>query len=209
MSAALKWNLMSERDYLATELASTIKHEYVGGVLYAMAGVRVVHDVISGNILGELYGRLRGKPCRPHTSDMKIRIQMPGHVRFYYPDVSVICQSNPRDSTFQEEPVVIFEVLSKSTRRVDLGEKKDGYLAIPSLCVYVLVEQDAPIVVAFRRTDAGFVREVYEGLDAVLPLGEIKTELPLSEIYGGAEFVPERDDEDDAGDCDVSEDRLR
>jgi len=196
MSAALKWNLMTVEDYLAYEFASPIKHEYVGGVLHAMAGARVVHDIIAVNIISALHSQLRGKGCRPFSSDMKIRIQMPGHIRFYYPDASVICHSTPRDESFQDEPVVIFEVLSRKTRRVDLGEKKDGYLSIPSLSVYVLVEQDSPVVVAFRRTKSGFVRELYEGLDAILPLGEIHTELPLSEIYSGAELGPDGDDDD-------------
>jgi hypothetical protein len=65
------------------------------------------------------------------------------------------------------------------------------------LKVYVVVEQDSPDVVAFRRTDMGFVREVYAGLDAVLPLPEIDTELPLAEIYERVVFIPEPSDDDD------------
>jgi Uma2 family endonuclease len=112
--------------------------------------------------------------------------------------VSVICRPNSQNDSFQDEPVVIIEVLSRRTRRIDEGEKKDAYLTIPSLSVYVLIEQDTPAVVAFRRTAQGFVREVYEGMDAVLPLGEIKTELPLAEIYDAVEFIPEADDGEDA-----------
>jgi Uma2 family endonuclease len=195
MTAALKRNLISVDDYLTRELLSPTKHEYLGGVVHAMAGARVAHNDIAMNTLGSLFGRLRGKRCRPYTSDMKVRIQLSTHIRFYYPDVSVICNSNPREDSFQDEPAVIIEVLSKDTRRIDMGEKKDAYLTIPSLKVYVMIEQDSPLVVAFRRTDAGFVREVYEGLESVLPLGEIETELPLSEIYEGVEFTPEPDDE--------------
>jgi Uma2 family endonuclease len=197
MSAALKWNLISEDDYLARELVSPIKHEYVGGVVHAMAGGRVAHDIIATNILGSLYGRLRGKRCRPFSSDMKIRIHLDDSTRFYYPATSIVCKSNPPTDLFQDEPIIIVEVLSKSTRRIDLGEKKDAYLTIPSLGVYVLVEQESPLVVAFRRTDAGFVREVYEGVNAVLPLGEIETGLPLAEIYEAVEFLPEESDEDE------------
>jgi Uma2 family endonuclease len=86
---------------------------------------------------------------------------------------------------------VLFEVLSRGTRRIDEGEKKDAYLTIPSLGVYVMVEQETAAVVAFRRTDSGFVREVQEGLDAVLPLSEIGIDLPLIEIYETVEFAPE------------------
>src|SRR5207302_2395989 len=144
-----------------------VKREYLGGVVYAMAGARNAHNLIATNGLIALGGRLRGKPCRPYNSDTKIRLRLPTQVRFYYPDVSVICRPNPQSDSFQDEPAVLFEVISKRTRRVDEGEKKDAYLTIPSLCVYVLVEQETPAVMVFRRADQGFVREVYQGLDAV------------------------------------------
>jgi Uma2 family endonuclease len=195
MSAAVKWNLISIEDYLAGELVSPIKHEYLGGAVYAMAGARNAHNQVKGNIFAALHVRLRGKGCRPWDSDTKVHIHLPNQVRFYYPDDSVVCDPNPPDDSYQDRPVVLFEVLSKKTRRIDGGEKKDAYLTIPSLSVYVLVEQEAPALVVFRRTPAGFVREVYTGLDAVLPLAEIETSLPLSEIYEGLEFMPEAADD--------------
>src|SRR6266700_1470425 len=140
MSAAKKWNLVSVEDYLAKELISPIKHEYLGGVVYAMAGARNVHNLIAGNTYGALYVRLRGRRCRPYNSGTKIRIYLPGHVRVYYPDVSVTCRPNPPNDSFQDEPAVLFEVLSRRTRRIDEGEKKDAYLTIPSLGVYLLIE---------------------------------------------------------------------
>src|SRR5436190_21922975 len=191
MSAARKLNLVSVEDYLAGELASPVKHEYLGGVVFAMAGGRNAHNIIKVNVVGSLYGRLRGRPCRPFDSDTKIRIHLPTQMRFYYPDVSVICRPNPQDDSFQDEPAAIFEVLSHRTRRVDLGEKKDAYLTIPCLAVYVLLEQETASAIVYRRTAQGFVREVYEGLDAVIPLGEIEAALPLAEVYGGVEFTPE------------------
>ena len=191
MTAALKRNLISVDDYLADELVSQVKYEYLGGVVYAMAGARIGHNIIQGNIFAALHSRLRGKRCRPFNSDMKIRIQLADHVRFYYPDVSVICNSNLPNDSYQDEPAVIFEVVSRSTVRIDEGEKKDAYLTIPSLKVYVLVEQETASMVVFRRTANGFVREVIEGLGAVLPLGEIGAELPLAEVYEGVTFTPE------------------
>jgi Uma2 family endonuclease len=191
MSAAKKLNLVSVEDYLDGELDSPIKHEYLGGFVYAMAGARNVHNVIASNVLGALYMGLRGKRCRPFNSDTKIRLRLPTHVRFYYPDMSVICRPNPPNESFQDEPAVIVEVVSRRTRRLDEGEKRDAYLTIPSLCVYVLIEQETPAIVAFRRTAQGFVREVHEGMDAVLPLTEIETALPLAEVYEAVEFLPE------------------
>jgi Uma2 family endonuclease len=191
MTAAPKWNLVSVEDYLAGELDSPVKHEYLAGVVYAMAGARNVHNDIAGNIFAYLHTRLRGQRCRPYNSDTKIRIRSAGQVRFYYPDTSVVCRPNPPDDSFHDEPAVLFEVLSRRTRRIDEGEKKDAYITIPPLNVYVLVEQESPTAVVFRRSESGFVREVYTGLDAALPLAEIGTSLPLAEIYERVEFVPE------------------
>jgi Uma2 family endonuclease len=195
MSTAKKLDLVSVEDYLRGELNSPVKHEYLGGVLYAMAGARNAHNIIGTNIVGALYARLRGRPCRPFNSDTKIRVRQPTHVRFYYADASVICRPNPQSDSFQDAPVVIFEVISRGTRRTDEGEKKDAYLTIASLDVYVLVEQHTAMVVVHRRTDNGFVREVYEGLDAVIRLGEIGTDLPLAEVYEAVEFAPEPEED--------------
>src|SRR5205085_5229658 len=96
MSAAKKLKLVSVEDYLAGELVSPVKHEYLGGVVYAMAGARNAHNLIAGNTFGSLWGRLRGRPCQPFNSDTKLRVRLLTHVRFYYPDVSVICRPNPQ-----------------------------------------------------------------------------------------------------------------
>lgn len=191
MTAARKLHRISVDDYLSGELVSPIKHEYVGGAVYAMAGARNVHNRIVGNTFGSLFVRLRGQRCQPYNSDTKIRVELANETRFYYPDASVVCDPNPPTDSFQDEPVGLFEVLSKGTRRIDEGEKKDAYVTIPSLGVYVLIEQDVPLVVVHRRTPRGFEREVHDGLNAIVPLPEIGIDLPLAEIYEGVEFVPE------------------
>jgi Uma2 family endonuclease len=188
--------MISVEEYLAGELVSPIKHEYLGGVVYAMAGARNVHNLIASNTLVSLGSRLRGRRCRAFNSDTKIRVRLPTHVRFYYPEASVVCRLNPANDSFQDEPAVIVEVLSRKSRRIDEGEKKDAYLSIPSLGVYLLVEQEMPAIVAYRRTEHGFVREVYEGLDAVVPLGEIEIVLPLAEVFEAVEFSPEPADDE-------------
>lgn len=191
-TAVPKRQLISVEEYLAGELESEIKHEYLGGYVYAMAGARNVHNRLASNLLGLLHARLRGQP---YNSDTKIRIQMPTHVRFYYPDVSIVCDSNPADDSFQDRPVVVVEVLSNKTRRIDEGEKKDAYLTIPTLAAYLLVEQEGPFVRVLRRKEQGFIEEQFSELSAVLPLAEVGVELPLSEIYEGVEFVPEPEEE--------------
>jgi Uma2 family endonuclease len=197
MTAALKWNFVTIEDYLAGELVSPIKHEYVGGVVYAMAGARNRHNRIATNTLVAMGAHLRGRPCPPYNSDTKVRIRLPTQTRFYYSDAMVVCRPNPEDDSYQDDPAVIAEVLSKRTRRTDEGEKKDGYLMIPSLSVYMLIEQETPLVTVFRRTEAGFVREIYQGLEAVIPLAEIEIDLPLADIYAGVECAPEPSDDEE------------
>lgn len=196
MSAALKRNIVSVDDYLAGELVSQVKHEYLGGAVYAMAGARIGHNIIALNTGAALLNRLRGKGCRPFNSDTKIRIRLPNGIRFYYPDVSVVGNSNSPDDSFQDEPAAIFEVVSKGTRRIDEGEKKDAYLTIPSLNIYALIEQEFASITVFRRSGSTFIREIHGELDALLPLGEIGTELPLAEVYEGVVFKPEPEEDE-------------
>jgi Uma2 family endonuclease len=198
MSAAIRWNLVSVDEYLAGELDSPIKHEYLAGVVYAMAGAQNSHNLVATNTIVALGSRLRGRPYRPYNSDTKIRIRLPDQIRFYYPDAFVICRPNPSTDSYQDDPAALFEVLSSRTRRIDEGEKKEAYLTIPSLGVYALVEQDSATVVLFRRSDTGFTREVYSGFDAVMPLPEIGIELPLAELYDGVEFVAEAEVHEDS-----------
>src|SRR5438094_6885 len=104
MTAAKKLNRVPVEDYLAGELVSPVKHEYLGGVIYAMAGAKNVHTDIGGNAYHALRNRLRGKPCKPYNSDTKIRLLVSGQYRFYYPDVSVTCRPNPPLDSYQDKP---------------------------------------------------------------------------------------------------------
>jgi Uma2 family endonuclease len=113
---------------------------------------------------------------------------MPTHTRFYYPDTQVICRPSPPEQTFQDEPAVVVEVISESTRRTDEQEKREAYLTINSLHAYILLEQDRPAATVWRRTSSGFKAELWEGLDAVVPLTEIQAEMPLAEVYETVEF---------------------
>jgi Uma2 family endonuclease len=177
---------ISIEDYLAGEELAETKHEFLGGTVHAMAGGTNDHAAVAANALIALGSRLRGKPCRPFGSDTKVRIELPDHTRFYYPDVQVVCNRNPGTERFKENPVVVIEVLSESTRRTDLGEKRSAYLAIPALKVLLLVEPDCLRVTAYRRQpQGGFAAEAYEGTEAVIALPELEAELPLAELYEG------------------------
>ncbi len=189
MTALRHPSLVTVSDYLTGEEGSDVKHEYLGGVVHAMAGGSNRHSAISSNALAALAARLRGKDCRPFNSDAKVRIELPDHTRFYYPDAMVVCHRNPDTDHFQDYPVVVVEVLSESTRRIDLTEKKDAYLTIGTLKELIFIEQDEPRILAYRRkSSGGFDMEEYLGLEAVIPLPEIDAELPLAEVYDRVAF---------------------
>ncbi|WP_202907575.1 Uma2 family endonuclease [Mariniblastus fucicola] len=198
MSNAKSLQKTSIADYLKGELDAKRRHEFVDGVVYAMVGARNRHNMIATNATISMGGQLRESPCMAFNSDTKIRIQQSGGTRFYYPDAMVDCDSNPDTDTFQDKPVVVVEVISESTRRTDEKEKRDGYLSINSLQVYLRVEQGTPCVKVDRRNDECFDSQLYEELSAVIPLPEIGMELPLSELYRGVTFPgpPETVDEE-------------
>lgn len=190
MTALKQQNFISIADYLAGEEISGVKHEYLGGTVHAMAGATNQHNTIALNSLASLLGQLRGKPCQPFNSDTKIRIEYPDHTRFYYPDAMVVCQPNSASDHFQDQPVVIIEVLSDSTRRADLVEKRDAYFIIPSLKVLIFVEPDSPFVTLHRaKPEGGFAIERHSGLETTIPLPEIDASLPLAEIYERVSFA--------------------
>jgi len=196
MSTAPHYEPVSVRDYLDGEQRAKRKHEYVDGVVYAMVGASNVHNRIATNATGVLHAQLRGKPCQVFNADTKIRVQQAWRTRFYYPDASVVCWLNPPTDTFQDAPTVIVEVLSESTRRTDEHEKREAYLSISSLSAYILVEQSTAAAIVYRRTDSGFAREAYLGLEAVIPLLEIKCQLPLADLYENVEFPPPMSDDE-------------
>jgi Uma2 family endonuclease len=176
---------VSVDEYLAGELVSQVKHEYVAGAVFAMVGAKNAHNMIAVNALLAFGTRLKRQACRPFNSDTKIRIRMKGHVRFYYPDMSVICQPNALSETFQDQPVVIVEVLSDSTRRLDDGEKKDAYFTIPSLTNYILLEQDSPVAVVYQKVGDHFERLEFTNFTDLIVIEGLGLSLPLQDFYEG------------------------
>jgi len=109
-------------EYLEFEKASPEKHEYFEGEIFAMSGAGPRHNVIFSNLFRDISGHLKGKPCQPYGSDMRIHI--PDNSLFTYPDISIICGdpvSSIRDDDSFVEPTVIIEILSPSTRHYDRG----------------------------------------------------------------------------------------
>src|SRR4051812_38453135 len=114
---------LTVEEYLAAEELADVRHEYIGGYVYAMAGGMPDHSLVGTNATALLHAQLRGHPCRVFNSDMKLRVNFRSIFRFYYPDSQVVCRLAPRDQAYQPEPVIIVEVASQSTRRTDEVEK--------------------------------------------------------------------------------------
>ncbi|MEM7785578.1 MAG: Uma2 family endonuclease, partial [Planctomycetota bacterium] len=177
------------------ETSAKHRHEYVFGEVYAMVGSTIAHSRITMNVSLSLGNQLAKNPCEVFGPDAKIKITSKRGVRFFYPDVSIVCDSNPDKELFQESPKVVIEVLSKSTRRQDLGDKKDGYLELPSLDTYICLEQSKQLAIVFQRTALGTFEELeYEGKDAFVLLPSIDGTLSLTDAYRNVELVEEKDD---------------
>ena len=174
---------ISPREYLEGERSAEVRHEYVDGRVYVMAGASDDHNRITRNILTALDNALRGNPCEPFAMDMKVMIPPAFAEVFYYPDVLVACDPADNAKYYRERPMVIFEVLSTETERTDRREKAIAYRQIPTLEAYILVEQDRMAVTALRRTEPGWRSEVLEGREAVLRLPGLGVEIPLERIY--------------------------
>ena len=189
MSTAKIPEFATVEEYLAAEEKSITKSEYIDGWMRAMTGATLRHNRVKVNCLVLLGNILKGKRCQPNDSDTKLRIRRKGRTRFYYPDVQVVCESNAPTDVYQDLPVVIIEVLSPSTRRYDLDEKLVAYLEIASLECYIILEQHIPFAIVMRRTDNGFLRETYQGIESSIPLPLLGCALSLSDIYEGIVFT--------------------
>ena len=188
MSTAASYNLVSVEEYLQGELQSDVRHEYLGGVVYAMVGGTNAHGMISLNCAASLHTQLKGKPCDAFGSDTKIRMSIQGQPRYYYPDVSVTCEPNPPSDTFQDNPLLIIEVLSASTRRLDDGEKREAYFTLPSLRYYILLEQHTMGAVFYRRDGDDWERTIHTDPDSGFHFSEIGAELRFRDAYASVEI---------------------
>ena len=175
-----KWSV---EDYLEAEKRSQVRHEYVQGDLYAMAGASEEHNFISLNLAASLRAHLRGKPCKVFIHDMKVKLNAQVTL-FYYPDVMVVCDPEDNERYYKTRPKIIVEVVSDSTRDTDTREKLITFIQMPSLEEYVLVEQ-AEMKVTVHRRAVEWRPEELSGAEAPLKLDSIGFQLPLSELYEG------------------------
>lgn len=168
-------------DYLEWEQGNEIKHEYFDGEVFAMAGASDKHDLVTGNIFADLHRHLRGKGCRVHTADMKLKVKLKHAEASYYPDAMVVCAPEDSNSHYKTRPRVIIEVMSDFRR--DQVEKFMVYQHVDSLEEYLVISQDPEKQKAWiYRRETGWDQEIVKpGKSITLP--SIEFSVPLTELY--------------------------
>lgn len=177
--------LFSFYDYIAVEEMSTIKHEFLDGQVWAMAGGTPEHAAVAAKVISLIDRQLEGQTCRVFSSDLRIRVLATGLGT--YPDASVICgtlELDPEDPKRHTvtNPRVLVEVLSPSTADYDRGEKLSHYQQIPSVEEIMLISHETRRIDVWRRSGDGFVLTTVEESGTVA-LRSISCELSLEEVY--------------------------
>lgn len=174
---------LTVEEYLALEEADGIKYEYIDGEIYAMSGGTRTHSRIAVNCTTSIDMQTRGKSCEVFNSDMRVKIT---DIKYVYPDFSVVC-GEPKFSDEKEtmliNPIFVAEVMSPSSVDYDSGTKANFYRSLPSVQVYLLIDQDRPFAQLFTRHEAGWLLREYEGLDKTIPLDSVGCHLEMSEVY--------------------------
>jgi Uma2 family endonuclease len=181
MGIAETENFIKVDEYIQGEELSEVRHEYIGGQVYAMAGGSEAHNVLSGNLYAAIRQHLRGKPCKAFMADMKLRHLIAEDDIFYYPDVLVTCDPSDNEKYYKTQPVVLIEVLSPAAERLDRREKFLSYQRLPSLQEYVLVDQEKMAVTLFCRDSEWKPEHLSRGDSLALPSIDFK--LSLVEVY--------------------------
>jgi len=176
---------MSLDDFLAWEERQEIRYEYDGVDIQAMTGGTLTHARIQANLIAALGPRLRGGPCFLVGSQVKVRTD----TSIRYPDAMVICSRADGKATSTKEPVVLFEILSPSTARKDLGAKNAEYQTIAALKRYVVLHQNVAAAEVFYRDEEGEWAHEFVGADGMLAMPEITAELPLAACYEDVELA--------------------
>ncbi len=181
-------NYIPPETYLISEEISPIKHEYINGEIYAMAGASDTHVTIAGNLFTLLRNHVRGNGCRVYMSDMKVRLETANI--FYYPDVMVTCDSRDKEfSNYKQYPCLIVEVLSESTEAFDRGDKFAKYQEILSLEEYVIISQKCQRVECFRRNSDGlWLLQAYNQGSAIY-LKTINFHININALYEDVNFT--------------------
>ncbi|MCA6573819.1 MAG: Uma2 family endonuclease [Pseudanabaena sp. M57BS1SP1A06MG] len=195
MIANLKNNFLTPEEYLAWEAEQQVRHEYIDGVVYAMAGGTIAHNDIALNVYNALRSHLKAMGCRINVADVKVQDRNAS--KYFYPDVVVSCNESDRQSReVIAFPKLIIEVLSPSTEAFDRGDKFKYYRRFPSLLEYVLIDAEKINIDVYRRGDTGKWEltnypEDFEGTDHadLFELTSINFQCSLGLIYEDVELL--------------------
>ena len=188
MVASPQQKYITPEEYLQLEFQSDVKHEYIDGYAYAMAGANDGHVTVSLNLATLLRSHVRGSGCRVFISDMKARIEKLN--RYYYPDVMVTCDQRDRENTTEKKfPCLIVEVLSDSTEAFDRGDKFADYQLLEPLQEYVLINVKRQRIECFRRNNEGlWLLQFYTSEQKSFQLQSINFEVEMSALYEDVVF---------------------
>jgi Uma2 family endonuclease len=175
---------LSVAEYLEMEERSEERHEYVDGQLLAMAGETRQHNDIVGNIYVALREQARARGCRVQFETVKVPVSAS---KYRYPDVFVSCAPPDDDARLERNPCLIVEVMSESTKGIDLGDKLQEYMRIPSLERYLIVAQDKRSGLLYKRMPNGWVVQILEQ-NAEIDVPCLETSITLEQIYVGLEI---------------------
>jgi Uma2 family endonuclease len=178
--SALDHAFISIDDYLKLEAESQLRHEYVRGALYAQAGGTDRHNKLVGNLLVQLSNAAGDGPCDIWHESLKLRV---ANDVIYYPDSMVHCDRSDADPLVKTRPCVVIEVLSRSTMRVDRGEKLFAYRGLASVRAYLMFHQNEQRVERHYRDTAGAWQSATLEGDAAVPIPCLDIELPLADVY--------------------------
>lgn len=185
---ARKLENLSIADYINIEQETDLRYEYHNGKIFAMAGGTVEHGLISGNTYGEIKFSLRNKGSNCTTINNDIKLHIVASNKFLYPDVMVVCGDLERSKVEKNaivNPVVIIEVLSKSTESYDRGDKFFTYRQIESLKEYILIDQyKAQIDIYKRELNLWKITRI-EGIEQIFKISSLDIALRLKNIYEG------------------------
>lgn len=182
--------LISPQEYLALEREAEYKSEYYAGEVFALAGASLRHNLIAGNVLAALHCQLKGGACQVYPSDLRVKVpQIPYYT---YPDVTLVCGKPQLEDEHWDNllnPIMIFEILYRSTERYDRTSKFESYRRIETLREYVLIAQDSYRVEHYRKQqDGSWIFSETAAAVGILKLATIDCELGLSDIYARVEF---------------------
>ena len=185
----LQTRRVTPEEYLELESKAAYKSEYRDGEITPMIGGTTNHNEIALNLAAYLKFQLKQLGCKVYIGD--VRLWIPKYRLYTYPDVMVIRKEPVYTSTSKTtviNPVLLAEVLSKSTQNYDQGDKFTYYRSIPEFQEYLLFDQSQFRVMQHTKTDKGWLLREYEGEAAAVKLATIELEISLRDLYEGVNF---------------------